>query len=383
MKVIVLALALFAAPAAALDVVIASPPAGEPVFGSVEVVFEVYPAEELERAELLVDDTLVATFEGPPFRATVDVGQENAEHRFEILATGRSGEEARAILVTPALRVDEVVDLDLQQLYVTVTRGGESVLDLEREAFRVEDDGERQEIVTFERGDVPIAALLLVDASESMRGAELEAAIAGVRAFAEGMAPLDRVKLVLFSDQVLHTTPFTDSAEELVAGLEGFEGRGSTALNDHLYLALELLEAEQGRRVVVLLSDGVDVASTLDMHQVLWSARRSRALVYWLRLGSGGMALSSAWRDPEGHREERQGLRRLVDESGGRLAKLSGAEDAPAAFAAILKELREQYVIGYYPSRELGVGEWHEVEVDVRGRGLEVRTREGWVERSP
>ncbi len=373
-----------ALPAAALavDVLFESPPPGEPVFGEVEVAAEVFAQAPIERVVLSVDGRVVGELARPPFRWRVDIGQSNREHRFEVFAEDTAGDSEWAVLVTPAIPIDLSVELALQQLYVTVTRGERRVLDLGPQDFAVFDDGERQRLVTFERGDVPLVALVLLDASDSMRGRRLAAAAAGAEAFIAGLEELDQAKLLLFSDHVVHSTPFTNFAEVLRAGLSGVEARGGTALNDHLYLALKLLDERQGRRVVILLSDGIDVASVLRMREVLRSARRSQALIYWLRLGGvrGDREMFSSWRDDKAHREELELLEQAVVESGGRAVQLDRIEEAEDAFRRILAELREQYVLGFYPSTGRGDGSWHRIKVRLAGSGLKVRAREGYVD---
>jgi hypothetical protein len=333
-----------------LSVILTSPLPVQPLFGEVDLEADVVPIEQVLGVEFFVDGHFVGRLQEPPFRLRVDVGQDNAEHRFEVVAHGRDGGTAVAQVVSPSLRIDLQVDLELQQLYVTVSREQLPVLDLRREEFVVVDAGDRQELVTFERGDVPLTALLLVDASDSMRGRPLEAALRGARAFTAGMESLDLAKLLLFSDRVVHTSPLTGFSDVLTAGLQGVTAAGGTALNDYLYLSLKLLEMRQGRRVVVLLTDGFDVASVLSIRDVLWVARRSRALVYWIRLGHPDPAQLrySAWRDAREHREEREGLQELVDQS--------------------------------YPSRSAGDGSWHKVRVRVRRPGLAVRTRQGYLD---
>jgi VWFA-related protein len=305
-------------------------------------------------------------------------------HTFEAIARDAAGDTATGRVVTRTIAVDEAVDLELQQLYVTVTRGSQRVLDLPLQAFTVLDEGERQELVTFEGGDVPLVAALLVDTSLSMRGARIRAALEGARAFVAGMRPLDEASLMLFSDRPMHVTPFTSDAAEIARGLGEVEADGGTAVNDHLYAALKRLDREQGRRVVVLLSDGSDVESVLSIEDVQWTARRSQALVYWIRLrdGESGNVISrtSAWRDMAGQERERAGLTRLVQESGGRIVDLARIEEAPAAFREVLAELREQSVRGSYPSTNLHDGRWHRVQVQAQGFGLSVRAREGYVD---
>jgi len=373
-----------ALPAAAIDVFITSPKPAEGVFGEVAVIAEVLSAEPVRDVVLRLDGLEVGRRTQPPWRWTVDVGQGNVPHTFEVTARAASGESASAMVVTRTIAVDMELDLELQQLYVTVTRGGRRVLDLPRTAFTVLDEGERQQIITFERGDVPLTAALLVDTSLSMRGDRLRTALEGAQSFVRGMRELDEATLMLFSDRLLHMTPFTSDAEVVAGGLAGVEAVGGTALNDFLYAALKRLDAQQGRRVVILLSDGTDIESVLSIEDVLWKARRSQALVYWIQLRADGGAQvvgrTSAWRDTAGHEREIRGLGRLVNESGGRVIELSRIADVPAAFREILSELREQYVIGYYPSANRNDGKWHRVRVGVSRSGLNVRAREGYVD---
>lgn len=363
-----------------LDVVIVSPPAGQPVFGRVELVAQVFG--EVARVDFLVDGREVGTVLEPPYRLRVELGEENREHRFEVRAVGPGGEVAEAVLVAPAIHIDDQVEAGLRQLYVTVANGSQRVLDLGPEELQILDNGQRQELVTFARGDVRITAALLVDASASMRGGRLETALAGAARFIQGMEPQDDGSLLVFSDRLLAATPFSNDAGALAAGLAGVKAEGGTALADHLYLALKRLEARQGRRVVVLLSDGVDSHSTLTMAEVAWLSRRSRALVYWIRTDPRDReALRfSAWKDPLRYRAEYEQLTRIVADSGGRILTLEHLGEAPAAFQELLRELREQYVLGYYPDPHTGDGRWHQTHVRVRRDGLQVRTSAGYID---
>ncbi len=376
-------LVVWAVPVAAQPAVtLLSPLPGQPVFGEVEIVADVASERPVRRVTFRLDGEVVGELREPPYRLTVDAGNSSREHRFEVVVEDVDGGIGQSLMISPEFDVDLELELELQQLYVTVSERGRRVQDLEPADFVVLDQKRPQELVTFERGDVPLTAVLLVDASDSMRGERLAAAVASAQAFITGMAELDQAKLLLFADRVLHDAPFTNFAEVLAAGLSGVEARGSTALNDHLYLALRLLEPRQGRRVVILLSDGVDVASVLRMEEVTTTLRRSQALVYWLRLGSGGSSggHSSAWREVAAHAREFDLLETGIEESGGRVLVLAGVTDTSAAFTEILSELRDQYVLGYYPSDNDDDGRWHEVRVRVKQRGIKVRTRQGYVD---
>lgn len=375
-------LALVSAPCPALHMTILSPDSVHPVFGAVVFSVDVLPASEVQEVLFLVDDRIIGTRDEPPFEMEVDLGEVNRTHIFEVLATDLAGRPFRIMLETPAVPVDLAIDVSLQQLYLTVTQHGQRVPDLQRGDFQVRDNGKPQEIVTFERGDIPFVAVLLVDASRSMEGAKLEAALAGAKTFATAMESLDQAKLLLFNDTLSMSTPFTSFPQVLSTGLGRARASGGTSLNDHLYVALKLLEERQGRRLVILLTDGVDLTSVLTMQQVMETARRSQSLVYWIRLGEPEPRVSrfSAWRDGKGHEQELRGLEQLVSATGGSIVTVSRISEITSAFVAILDEIRNQYVIGYYPTENLANGRWHRIKVRVESPGLRVRTREGYLD---
>ncbi len=378
-----LALPVLAEP---IEVWIDKPRSTKFVFGDVDFVAKVESDEPIAAVEFFVDGEKVAEFVHPPYRVVVDVGFENVEHEFRVSARTASGETTSSVMVTAALHVDETVEVDLQQLYVTVSAGGRRVLDLDREDFRLSDNGRRQEIVTFERGDVPITASLILDCSLSMeKGQRLVAALQGAAVFLRGMKPLDQAMVMLFSDRVLRASIFSQEQDTLLAALEDVHAVGGTSINDHLFLSLSRLEMQQGRRVVVLFSDGEDVTSVLSMSDVIEKARSSQALIYWIFLREEGAedeirTYTTSWRDADANLREAKLLRQAVRESGGRIEIVENPDALEGAFAGILAELREQYVLGYYPSEDRDDGRWHDVKVRVDREGLSVRAREGYVD---
>ncbi len=381
------------APAAPFAVSIGRPPAGTAIFGDVEVEVAVRPPGAAVRSiEIYFDGVRAAVLERPPWVAVVQAGQENVEHRIEVVARDAAGRTATAGLTTLRIPTDMEVRVELRQLYVRVERGGQAVPDLAAGDFAVTDGGAPQTLTAFERGDAPFTAALLLDASTSMRGDRLATALDGARAFARGMQRLDEAKLLFFADRVLLETPFTNLPSVLALPLgETASAGGGTAVHDTLYLALKRLEARPGRRVVVLLSDGVDVESVVPIERVQWAARRSQSVVYWLRLrrpeeetapeAGTKVFRTSAWRDAEGHRQALELLERTVVETGGRVEVLADAAEVEPALARLLSELREQYLLGYHPhGGRTGPGGWREVRVTVRRDGVTVRAPRGYLE---
>ncbi len=396
-RILVFVLAALAAAGAAAQVAseqtvsIVRPPAGTPLFDQVDVALEV---DAGARVELLLDGRSVGILDAPPYEMRIDVGSENRNRRLEVIVRGTDGEVvARTAASYPAVVVHDEVDLGLRQLYVMVSdRKGERVLGLEHGDFTVYDEGRPQKLVTFEGGDIPFTAVLLLDGSGSMRGGRLELALAGARSFVDGMREYDEARVVVYSDRILEATAWhgPDSAAVLDATAEA---QGGTAVLDHLYLGLHMLEERQGRRVLVLLSDGWDLQSVLDVDQLEEAARRSEAILYWVRRSDEGPEIElrcaahhhrygplTSWRDKRKLRRVWQRLERIVRRSGGRVVRIAGVNEVEAPFREILRELREQYALGYYPDPKRHDGAWRQVEVSVKYQGARVRAREGYVD---
>ncbi|MCZ6508428.1 MAG: VWA domain-containing protein [Acidobacteria bacterium] len=368
----------------ATDAWFVTPDAGVAVYGPTELTVHVETSDSVLGVEFFVDGRSVGVVTARPYSLTHDVGYDNREHSLRAVATIAGGERVEIARQTGTFRVDDLVKVELRQLYVNVTSGGRRVRDLEEGDFRIFDAGERQKIVTFEHGDIPMTAVLLLDCSGSMEGERFGAALHGARTFLDSMAPLDEAKLLLFSDRLLGATPFTRDRELMEATLSSVAPVGGTAINDYLFASLKALDGRQGRRVVVLFTDGLDLHSLLTMQDVLWKAQRSQAVVYWIYLREsdehGPPKFNTAWRGFEANLEEFNLLSRAVRQSGGRIAELDSADELEGAFADIVEELRDQYVLGYYPHETRRDGSWREVDVRVRRLGAKLRTRQGYID---
>ena len=376
------ALRCWASGASGVSVEFLEPHPGVAVFGPTRLALEISGFTEGATVRMLLDGSPVAAMKGPPFEAVVDVGEENREHTFEAeLRDGEGRVLATTSVRTPRIRIDDVVELKLQQVFATVTGSrGRRVLGLGKEEFRLEEDGLEQALVTVASGKIPFTAVLLVDASVSMDEERTAAARRGLQAFASGMRAHDEAKVVFFADRLLAASPFSQDPEDLTAAVVAAESRGGTALADHLFLSLRLLETRLGRPVVILLSDGGDIHSVLRLAEVRSQLRRSQAMLYFVEItdtGTDSRSLIHSFLPPAKVRAAGQQLRRMVRESGGRTLKILHAEEIPAALAEILKELREQYALGYYPEAS-GGDRWRPLEVRVRRPGLKVRAPEGY-----
>lgn len=251
------------------------------------------------------------------------------------------------------------------EVYASVTdASGQVVKDLPREAFRIFEDGEAQEISTFVAGEFPAAVALAIDRSVSMAGAPLTVARTAARAFIAGLRPEDRAMLIGISGEVDVLAPLSTDEAPLLAALETLDPWSTTALHDALIRSLDLLEHETGRRAIVVLSDGEDRYSTADEAAVVDRARRSDVLMYPIAIARRRAPLFAE----------------LAAVSGGRSFHLKDARELPATLRAIDEDLRSQYLIGYSP-REPWSAEaraWRSITVTTDRPGLRVRARSGY-----
>lgn len=379
-----------------LEVRFLLPEPGVPLFDEVDVAVDVQADREIERVELRFDGGLVGVKTSPPWTWTLDVGPRNRERVFYADVVTAGGRSKRAELVAPRFAADEEIDLGLRQLYVTVTdRRDRRVLDLERRDFTILDDGARQQIVTFERGDIPFTAVLLIDGSQSMRGAALDTALQGARRFVHSLRDHDETKIMVFSDRLSTSTrwggPADGIAEQMATLAVNIDSFGGSAIFDVLHLAMLRAETRQGRRVVIALTDGWDLHSVLQAEQVAETARRMSSLIYVIRRGRFPFrryhklvaSLPGATTSLSSGSETRldfQRLEELVKASGGRILDIDTVEEVDGALQEILAELREQYALGFYPSQRRGDGSWHTVEIQLGRGNLDARTRGGYVD---
>lgn len=312
--------------------------------------------------------------------------------------------------------IHETVELDLQQIYVTVTdSNNRRVLDLPRDAFRLEDKGRPQKLITFESGDIPLTTAVLLDASQSMSADEMTLALAGLRSFVASMNELDEARALVFSDELLAASEWfgpEDRVQDPLPQLDietGSWREGGSAVFDQVHVALSALEGRQGRRVLILLSDGWDLHSVLTGEQIRRAGQRSRSMVYWVRLDPNppknlrqrrrltetattvrfddraSKAPVSSWHNRDATIDRYFDLEQLVSTTGGRVVDATHAGEVEAALQEILQELRDQYALGYYPDPELPAGTRRRVKVSLSGKGrgddLSLRARSEYVVR--
>jgi VWFA-related protein len=256
------------------------------------------------------------------------------------------------------LRVD--VPLVLIPVHVT-TRAGTSVPGLNKENFRLFEDNIEQKIVHFANEDAPLSIGLLFDASGSMENKIKKSWEAAAEFFKTANSD-DEFFLVQFSDRPKLLLPFTQDAEEVHQRIARVKPFGRTALLDAIGVGLsEMKKARYLRKAMVIVSDGGDNRSRYTRGEIKNALLESDVQIYAM----GIFDLDPSHRQPA---EERNGpvlLNELADDTGGRHIPVEKLEDLPAVCARIGKELRDQYILGYYPTNEARDGKHRSVKVSV------------------
>jgi Ca-activated chloride channel family protein len=269
------------------------------------------------------------------------------------------------------------VNVRLVRILATVKNtAGQLVGTLEKGDFQVFDNGVSQELAIFEHHtEQPLSVALLVDTSAST-GIELRYELESVRRFLAALFregnPEDAVALYSFNYQVTRESSFTRRLDRLEQALKGLKNVGGTSLYDAIYLASGDLEERQGRHVVVVVTDGGDTTSSKSFHQALEAAQIADAVIYPILV----MPITN---EPGRNIGGENALTTLAAGTAGRVFAPTVGASLDAAFTDILRELRTQYLLAYYPKNlPYTKDRFHRLEVSVRRPNLQVLARTGY-----
>ena len=330
------------------------------------------------------------------------------------------------------------VNVSAVNLLATVRdKHGNIVRNLSKDDFTLEQDGKPQPITYFAKeSDLPLTLGLLVDTSLSQRQV-LDQERAASRTFLDRVLREDKDKafLIHFDHEVELVQDLTSSRQKLLAAIDqlhtpqfsqsssgggssggssGGDGRGShghghgggTLLYDSVYLASdELMKKQQGRKALVILTDGVDRGSKESLHEALEAALRADTLIYCIlfaekeeghgngggfggpRMGGGGMGGGGMGggrgggyprRTEESRPDGKKILEQMAQTSGGRFFEVSKKETLDKIYADLDEELHNQYVLGYSPGKDDATTGYHKLHLTVKQKDTQVQTRDGF-----
>ena len=262
---------------------------------------------------------------------------------------------------------------ELVDLYVTVTdEDGRLVPSLTRDDFAIFDEGQPQEIVLFENDVRPITIVVMLDTSASMTP-NLDFLKAGAEQFLLRLLPEDRGRVGAFNDKIeIAPAEFTGDRDALISSLYTLGFGNPTRLYDAIDASLEVLDGVEGRRVVLVFTDGDDTDSDIRWRDVLDRAVADEVMIYAIGLESNFF---------NGVRQVRsrpdRNLRTFAEETGGGYFELRATDELGPTFTRVAQELHSQYVLGFAPT--VRDGQVHELRVLLGRRGLEARARRSYV----
>ncbi|MEM7048777.1 MAG: VWA domain-containing protein [Acidobacteriota bacterium] len=329
---------------------------------------EIPEGDRLDRVELFLNDTPVATLFQPPFAHPILLPPKSEVAYVRAVAYLSDGNSAEDLIFVNAPEHLDEIEVRYVELFTTVLdRRGRPVGGLTKDNFKVFEEGDEQPVRRFERVvDLPIYAGILLDNSSSMVEELDEATKAALKFFETVLTPKDRAAVMTFNHVSELVVRFTNNPEVLAGGVAGIVAEGGTALYDSLIYALYYFSGIQGKRAIILLSDGDDQASEYRFDDALDYARRSGVSIYTIGLGL-----------PSGNVQIRSKLQRLADETGGRSFFVERASGLGKVYAAIEEELRTQYLLTYQ-APEGDDKRFRRISVEVDQPGAEAKTLRGY-----
>jgi len=288
------------------------------------------------------------------------------------------------------------VDVDVVSILASVRdKRGALVPNLEKQDFTVLEDGKPQEIKYFTKEtDLPLTIGLLVDVSGSQRNLIDIEHNAASQFFSQVLRKKDEAFLIQFGEEAELLQDYTNSSKLLNSALgqlrvsSGVGGlhpgpvptagppRG-TVLYDAIYLAAnEKLRTEVGRKVIVVITDGVDQGSRLTINQAVEAAQKADAVIYSIDYSDpsayGGFGLVFGGGGGEGY------LRKMSDETGGHVYKVDRKHSLDQIFVELQDEMRSQYAIGYTPANDAKDGSYRKLDIKLANKDFKAQARKGY-----
>lgn len=328
------------------------------------------PGVQVESVEIRVDGKLAALLLKPPFEIRYDFGDQLHAHRLEALAHLSDGS-------TPVERFDSAgSDLNFQSevrlVVLTVAvqdPNGRYVMHLDRERFRVLENGRPQKITYFANETQPLKLALALDCSGSME-ARMPSLKAAASRFVDRKRPEDEIMIVRFNHVPSLARAFTAKASALKGAIAALQPSGGTRIYDAVYASLMSLRPKRGHRAVAVLTDGLDESdrtegsgADVDLDEAIRTSRELQIPVYAIGLG----------RDVD-----RTALESLANRTGGRAYFPREAAQIEEAYDQIRVDLDHRYTVAYQSSNRAEPGQWMEVEVRIDDPVLTVHTTQGY-----
>jgi VWFA-related protein len=349
-------------------------PQPDPAAGKVrvKVVVQSIAGGVAKQVELFLNDKrLKAWANEGPYEVTIPMAEYSRGDYLRATAIGEDGKEANDLRMLKGTSTTmESVRVDVVQLHISaVDKSNRFVPGLAQSDFQVQEDGRPQEITGFELAEkLPLTIGLVVDGSGSMEKAMPFVHEASAALFRGLMREKDKGFVIEFREQPRLLQNLTSDSAELQRAAREPSARGATALFDSVVLGLYQFRALQGRKALVVVTDGADNHSHVDYETLLRYARTAGAPIYFIAVNISVLDFGI-----------RSQINEIAEESGGEVFHISNPDKVAGVVQRIEQELRSQYIVAFRTNSEKPDGEYRAVAVAVDKPGVTARTIKGYI----
>jgi Ca-activated chloride channel homolog len=345
---------------------IVSPEGGAYVSGRTLLQARIEPDGTQATVTFFVDGRQVCTLIHAPFECEWDAGPAIGEHQVRAVGAILGGGRLVQTIRTKGVSYNERVDVDVVQVTVSVSDGhGRFIRGLPEGSFHIFEDGHAQPITHFASDDAPLELVAAIDISGSMTPAMPKLKKA-VKEFLTAVPRRDQVTLLGFNDSIFTLTRKATDPADRSRAVDRLAPWGGTALYDVVLRGVEMLGRQAGRKALVVFTDGEDQGSHATIGDVERRLQSSDVTLYMIGQGRG------VTMEPL-----KKVMERLSTPTGGRALFTDSIDELHVAFADLLDELTNQYLLGYAPTNTKKDDTWRRIKVDVDGQ-RDVHARQGY-----
>jgi Ca-activated chloride channel homolog len=328
-------------------------------------------ATQIKSAVFFAGQKKIYEWGAPPYALDLPNSRLRGVEFVRASVTDETNYEASDLLFLNGQRFSEEIEVNLVELPVMVTdNAGVPVTDLKEADFSILENGKPQKITTFNyASNLPISAGVLIDHSGSMKPRMEQAKSAALEFFKRIMKPGDRAFVTGFAFDAKSESPFVNDVGSLESQVRAIpEASGGTALYDAIVTGLYRFRTLQGRKALIILTDGEDTTSRTSYEEMLTYARSARVPLYFIGVGLGLFDASGTSK-----------MKALAAETGGIAYFIHDIKQIDETYARLDKDLRSQYLIAYNTQSTTKDRTYRKVEVKVDKPGTTARTIHGFI----
>jgi VWFA-related protein len=324
-----------------------------------------------KKVELFLDEKKIASWIGPPYQTTIPFADYNRGNMLRATAIAEDGKEANDIrmLKGPSTTV-ESVRVDVVQLHVSaLDKDSHFVKGLTQDDFKIQEDGRPQTMTGFEVAEnMPLNIGVVIDSSGSMEKGMPFVRDACSELFKGLMRPKDQGFVLEFRDKPKFLQELTSDTASLQRASQDLKAQGATALYDAVILGLYQFRTLQGRKALIVLTDGDDNRSHVEYETLLRYARSAGAPIFFIAVNI-----------PLTDFKSRKITKEIATESGGEVFSIGSAAKIGEVTKRIEEELRSQYILAFRTDSQKPPGEYRAITVAVNKPGITARTIRGYI----